>query len=554
MNTLARLRLSVLTFLGIASFAQAQTTAFTYHGRLNNGGAPAAGAYDMRFSVYDAESGGVLVGGPVAANGVNVANGLFTARIDFGAGIFTGPPRWLEISVRQGGSPNFQTLSPRQELTSSPYAIRAQSAGTAVDVASGSVVKSLNNLRDNVSLVAGANVTLIPGGNSITIASSGGNGPWLPSGTSIFYNGGNVGVGTSTPQGLLDVASGPGSDTSALFVGADPSTFGRGGIIHHQYATYGWQELAQKTGSPTDGFLGFNYVHRTAPGTKIASTVLALRGNGCVGIGTEAPGTKLTVFNSLYGIEHSDGNVRLSTYLGSTGGWLGTVSNHKLHFFVNDGGPSMSIDTARNVGIGTTDPAAKLDVVGDVKGTRLILRADPLAPANAAVLCEDANVANFVPFNTALGRPMNVIARQLTITGGADLAEPFTMSHDGISPGSVVIIDENSPGSLRLSTRAYDTRVAGIVSGANGIKPGISLHQEGAIEGSDNVALSGRVYVHADASSGSIKPGDLLTTSDTPGHAMKVAEHSRAQGAILGKAMGSLKQGRGMVLVLVTLQ
>jgi hypothetical protein len=60
--------------------------------------------------------------------------------------------------------------------------------------------------------------------------------------------------------------------------------------------------------------------------------------------------------------------------------------------------------------------------------------------------------------------------------------------------------------------------------------------------------------VRADASQGAIKPGDLLTTSAIPGHAMKVTDHLRAQGAILGKAMSALKQGQGLVLVLVTLQ
>ena len=74
------------------------------------------------------------------------------------------------------------------------------------------------------------------------------------------------------------------------------------------------------------------------------------------------------------------------------------------------------------------------------------------------------------------------------------------------------------------------------------------------MEGGQNVALSGRVYVLADASTGAIKPGDLLTTSDTPGHAMKVTNQNRSQGAILGKAMSPLMSGKGMVLVLVTLQ
>src|SRR5262249_43970234 len=118
----------------------------------------------------------------------------------------------------------------------------------------------------------------------------------------------------------------------------------------------------------------------------------------------------------------------------------------------------------------------------------------------------------------------------------------------------VVVIDEQNAGQLKLSERAYDTRVAGIVSGANGVNPGISLHQDEILDGGKNVALSGRVYVQADASYGAIQPGDLLTTSDIPGHAMKVADHAKAQGAILGKAMSALKEGKGMVLVLVTLQ
>jgi hypothetical protein len=74
------------------------------------------------------------------------------------------------------------------------------------------------------------------------------------------------------------------------------------------------------------------------------------------------------------------------------------------------------------------------------------------------------------------------------------------------------------------------------------------------LAGGRNVALSGRVYVQADASNGSIKPGDLLTTSSTPGRAMRVSDHLKAQGAILGKAMTGLDEGQGMVLVLVTLQ
>jgi hypothetical protein len=142
----------------------------------------------------------------------------------------------------------------------------------------------------------------------------------------------------------------------------------------------------------------------------------------------------------------------------------------------------------------------------------------------------------------------------LTIRGGADLAEPFESSQGRLAPGSVVVIDEANPGKLKEATSAYDTKVAGVISGAGGVNPGIALRQEGVHETGQNVALTGRVYVQADATFGPIRPGDLLTTSTTPGHAMKVTDAPRAAGAILGKAMTPLAEGRGLVLVLVSLQ
>ena len=111
------------------------------------------------------------------------------------------------------------------------------------------------------------------------------------------------------------------------------------------------------------------------------------------------------------------------------------------------------------------------------------------------------------------------------ITGGADVAEPFRISEQKEIPkGALVLIDEAHPGQLKLSDAAYDTRVAGIVSGAGGVQPGISLQQEGALEGGQPVALTGRACALADAAHGPIKPGDLLTTSEMPGHAMKVTD------------------------------
>jgi hypothetical protein len=143
----------------------------------------------------------------------------------------------------------------------------------------------------------------------------------------------------------------------------------------------------------------------------------------------------------------------------------------------------------------------------------------------------------------------------LEITGGMDLAEPFEISESQPIPkGALVIIDEENPGQLKLSHQAYDKRVAGVVSGAGGINPGLTLTQEGVLEGGQNVALSGRVYASATAANGPIKPGDLLTTSEVPGHAMKATDRERWDGTIIGKAMSSLENGEGLVLVLVNLQ
>ena len=153
----------------------------------------------------------------------------------------------------------------------------------------------------------------------------------------------------------------------------------------------------------------------------------------------------------------------------------------------------------------------------------------------------------------------NVAVKVIQITGGSDLSEQFdirSLKEDLMpSPGMVVSIDPKKPGDLVISQEPYDKRVAGIISGAGGVKPGMLMGQKDSEAiGANPVALTGRVYCWADASNGSIEPGDLLTTSQSPGHAMKVLDYTKAQGAVIGKAMSSLKEGRGLILVLVTLQ
>ncbi|MEM7310861.1 MAG: hypothetical protein AAF682_29590 [Planctomycetota bacterium] len=141
----------------------------------------------------------------------------------------------------------------------------------------------------------------------------------------------------------------------------------------------------------------------------------------------------------------------------------------------------------------------------------------------------------------------------LTIVGGADLVEGFESGDTACAPGTVVSIDPQHPGRLMPSDGAYDTKVAGVVSGAGGVAPGIRMGQESVMDGDTPVAMTGRVFVRCSDENGAIEPGDRLTTSSVPGVAMKATDTDRCDGAVLGKAMSRANE-EGLVLVLVNLQ
>src|SRR5438874_5806198 len=186
---------------------------FTYSGRLTGQTGPSSGSYDIAFRLNLALSGGTALVSVTNFN-VAVANGLFTTSVDFGPGFFNGTAYWLQIDVRPAGNGAFSPLTPRQPLSPTPNASYATLAGTmqngsvtsaklasgsvttsaivdnsvtAAKIASGQVVKSLNGLRDDVTLSAGANMVLTPSGNGLTIA-----------GRSDWQLGGNVGTTPGT--------------------------------------------------------------------------------------------------------------------------------------------------------------------------------------------------------------------------------------------------------------------------------------------------------------------------------------------------------------------
>ncbi len=139
------------------------------------------------------------------------------------------------------------------------------------------------------------------------------------------------------------------------------------------------------------------------------------------------------------------------------------------------------------------------------------------------------------------------------ILRNADCAEDFEIEvGQNAEPGTVMIIGEHL--RLRTSHQAYDRRVAGIVAGAGVYKPGIVLGRQTNAQNALPIALMGRVMCKVDASYGAINVGDLLTTSPTPGHAMSVQQTDMAFGAVIGKALGSLASGQGLIPALIALQ
>jgi hypothetical protein len=145
----------------------------------------------------------------------------------------------------------------------------------------------------------------------------------------------------------------------------------------------------------------------------------------------------------------------------------------------------------------------------------------------------------------------NIIADGDLQCSGADVAEQFELVGTlNAEAGSVVVLA--GPGQVRVSDRAYDRRVAGIVSGAGNYRPALVLDRR-ADGRRRPLALTGKVWCQVDADYGAVDVGDMLTSSPTPGHAMRAADSSQAFGAVVGKALASLQAGRALIPVLVTL-
>jgi len=506
----------VLTLLGLRSGGQMAASAspqpdlasplgsaFTYQGSLSDASGPVNGTCDFTFRLYDDAGAGTLLG-TLPRTGVDVMEGRFAVKLDFGAAAFDGNARWLEIDLDCGGGT--VTLTPRLELTSAPYALFAKDSDTVDGLDAGAFVRQDGAMLSYDLTFSGWSSVYDwqVGWESATVPPD----PdlswfyvkdlddtaqplrlliWEETGDVVIAK--NLGIGTDSPQSRLHVQG------DSAFMGDHTGVYAEG-------PTYGIEGVSDGKGILARHLGTGNYVE----------------------LGTGSYGVHAVAWSGTGGLlqaPNGDG-VRGESSASNKSGVYGTNS---------DSG-----------GYGVYGGNSATGNAGYLGGAYGVYGMSTSEGAYAAAFRGNVGI-----LSRTTGTPI------LELGEGLDYAEGFDVSsEEQVYPGTVLIIDSEQPGELTVAHEPYDRKVAGIVAGARGLGSGVRL---GADQYDYDVALAGRVYCYVDATETAVEPGDLLTTSGTPGYAMKVTDYDRAQGAILGKAMEGLDKGeKGLILVLVTLQ
>jgi hypothetical protein len=366
----------------------AQGTAFTYQGRLNAAGAPADGVYDIAFSLFGTNTGGVAMAGPVTNTAVGVTNGLFTTTVDFGAA-FTGSSNWLQIAVSSNSANAFSPLSPRQQVTPTPYAIYAESAN------GGGLFGTIAGDGGGLTNLNAVNLTGIVAPSNLSADVALLDADQTFSGINNFSQ--NVGIGTSSPQVRLQIVGTGTSDDARLMVQSAAS------------GTLGPQLRLNRAGTGGDEWVFVNSAQANGPINSLqvvqssAGTRLMIATNGNVGIGTTSPNSTLAVFGNIFmgtqrnnttfnqigdtiylGAEQKYLGNTLQTPVDGTTDWINLMANPlSAGIMFGLSGPTttnphtnftplMVIRSNGNVGIGggvATNPATALQVNGTVTAT-----------------------------------------------------------------------------------------------------------------------------------------------------------------------------------------
>ena len=568
--------------LALPCAVMAQPPQMTYQGELLKNGVPYEGSAQFKFVIHRLgvslwSNDGSSVGGAEPSTDISlpVSNGIFTVQLGDPAlfplplvpeDLGTAPDVVLRVWVNTGEG--FEQLSDTP-LSSAPFAINSETA-----------MRSLGEFTVPGELYAFGGIRFSDGTLQTTAGSgSGADSDWLISGDDMYSGvSGHVGIGTSNPLEKFHVIGRSRWDLgSGQFNISTPG--GWPGLIayspngHRRDITFENVALRLSVGATSaapDWLNGLSILENgnVAIGLLDATSRLEVEGTtrsdrfqmmgtGEVNVdivGFEGIGGVVNVFRPgglngvrLRGDAYGGGLVSVYNEAGiATAQIEGNPSSPGAKMYLSNGDHQTFTVNARAFGQGSQ--VRLFDSVGSVS--------HEMTAANREMKFFDANgsVRVFITANTpGSGK---ITTDVLQITGGADFSEQFDVAEDALlEPGMAVSIDLENPGALELSRQAYDKRVAGVISGAGGVRPGMLMSQSGTMaDGEHPVALSGRVWTWCDATTGSIEPGDLLTTSDRAGHAMKAMDHEASQGAILGKAMTHLREGTGLVLVLVNLQ
>lgn len=349
----------------------------------------------------------------------------------------------------------------------------------------------------------------------------------------------------------------------------------------------------------------------TLNGTAFQTERMRIDNTGFVGIGTVNPLKRMHVSSGSAGIASyvSSSNFLVESnfshyiQMGSpeaqeTGILFGKPSNSASGGIIYNGNNGLNLRTGGNlnrmtinsdgdVGIGTITPSTKLNMSSgnflmETGSTdKILLKQDGVGSAGEGIFYTNTGVRSleirgsdgtgtageinlYIPSTQvktieidgdyAGSGKSRIIVDELQIKGGSDLAEFFKINTlMKLEAGTVVSVSEDNSGNLELTKNAYDKKVVGIISGANGVSTGLMLHQKGneIVDGDYPIAINGRVYVKAEATKNPIKAGDLLTSSDIDGYAMKSINNKKAHGAVIGKALTGLDKETGLVLVLL---
>ncbi len=569
-------------FFSFVLFAQVPNT-MSYSGKLTTpAGVAINGFHNLEFKIFDIDTGGTALWHEYHSN-VPIDHGLFSVTLGqaFPINLDFSEQYWIEIEV------DSVVLSPRAELTSSPYSFRSLYADSVSDsdwniigddmyaITDGNV--GIGTTNPNAKLHIKENDTL--NAFKITIRDTT---------QFIVKNNGKVGIGIGTPLARLDVGYSS-TDTGNVFRVHDGGTVrlivtedGKVGIGTEtpEAKLHIYRGSSGETATDVNGLFIENsgtsnsaYVFQTA--TAGAGKSFSITNGGRIGIGTDSPaynvhlvgGSSLATMCIVPDTDTSgDGGAKIllgedrEFYRGMGIKYDGT-DNYLFVYGKNGSDIYSNLLTIKResgrVGIGTNSADAKLDIRGGSDydpllamssgQTRLIVKNNGRVGIGTSDPQAQLDVRDKIVVTNSSGDLL------VEIGSGLDYAEGFDVTDsDKLKKGMVVVIDPNNPGKLKISHLPYDHKVAGIIAGAKSLGSGIKLGSE---QFDHNVALAGRVYCYVDATEEGIEPGDLLTTSSTPGYAMKVKDYERAKGSILGKAMEKLEKGKkGKSLVLVTLQ